>query len=62
MQLQYVQLIKNKSNAPDLSSGVFAILISVTQTKYKIHCRSINFVKGGKQWRNKGSTELYCLF
>jgi len=31
MQLQYVQLITDKTNAADLSSGVFAILISVTR-------------------------------
>jgi len=30
--------------------------------KYKIDCHSSNFVKTGKQWHNKGSTELYCLF
>ena len=33
MQLQCVQLITGETNADDLSSGVFAILISVTQTK-----------------------------
>jgi len=60
---QYVQLMMDKINTADLSIGVFTILINVTQTKkYKIHCRSRNFVKNGKQWRNKGSTELYCLF
>jgi len=32
VQLQYVQLITDKTNAADLSRGVFAILISVTQT------------------------------
>ena len=39
VQLQYVQLIKDKTNATDLSSGILAILISVT------HCRSTNIVK-----------------
>ena len=29
MQLQYVQLTTDKTNTADLSSGVFAILISV---------------------------------
>jgi len=33
VQLQYVQLIANKTNTADLSSSVFAILISVTQKK-----------------------------
>ena len=32
VQLQYVQLITDKTNAADLSSDVFEILISVTQT------------------------------
>jgi len=46
MQLQYIKLITDKTNASDLSSNVFAILINVTPTiKYKIHCRSTNFVK-----------------
>jgi len=46
VQLQYVQLIMDKTNAVDLSSGVFAIVISVMQTKkYKIHCSSTNFVR-----------------
>jgi len=30
MQLQYVQLIADKTNTADLSNGVFIILISVT--------------------------------
>jgi len=33
VQLQYVLLITDKTNAADLSSDVFAILISVTRTK-----------------------------
>jgi len=33
MQLQYVELIVDETTAADLSSGVFAILISVTPTK-----------------------------
>jgi len=32
-QLKYVQLISDKTSAADLSSGVFAISISVTWTK-----------------------------
>jgi len=32
-QLKYVQLFSDKTNADDLSSGVFAILISVTGMK-----------------------------
>jgi len=33
VQRQYVQLIIDKTNAADLSSSVFAILISATRTK-----------------------------
>jgi len=33
VQLQYVELVTDKTNAADLSSGVFALLISVTRTK-----------------------------
>jgi len=33
MQLQYVQLIMDKANAADLSSDVFAILISLPGIK-----------------------------
>ena len=64
LQLLYVQLITDKINVADLSSGVFAILISGSQM-IKVH----KFItlpqissKTGKQSRNKGSTELYCLF
>jgi len=32
LQLQYVQLITYRTNMADLSSGVFAILICVSQT------------------------------
>jgi len=32
VQLQYIQLITDKTNAAELSSCVVAILISVTQT------------------------------
>jgi len=35
MQLQYVQLITDKTNAADLLSSVFAILNSLTQAKKK---------------------------
>jgi len=47
VQLQYVQLIMDKTNATDLSNGAFAILTSVTwmKIKYKIHCHSTYFVK-----------------
>jgi len=31
VQLQYVQLITDKTNAADLSSGVFTLLVSVTR-------------------------------
>jgi len=33
VQLQYIQLIADKTNAADLSSNVFALLISVTWMK-----------------------------
>ena len=33
--LQYVELITDKTNVADLSSGIFAILISVTRTTTK---------------------------
>jgi len=36
VQLQYIQLIMNKTNAAHLSSGAFASLVSVTWTN-KIH-------------------------
>jgi len=32
VQLQSIQLIMDKTNVADLSSGVFAILVSVNQT------------------------------
>jgi len=51
VQLQYIQLIMDKTIAADLPSGVFTILISVTWMKiYKIHYRSTNFVKN---WQTK---------
>ena len=65
LQLQYSQLIMDKTNAADLSSGVFAILISVTRTvkiQISFHCRYTNIVKNWQTATNKGSTELYCLF
>jgi len=41
VQLQYTQLNTDKTDAADLSSGVFAVLISVNFTKkYRIYCRS----------------------
>jgi len=50
LQHQYIQLITDKMNAADLSSSVFAILISVTwmiiiQNSFPLH----KFVKTGKQ-------------
>ena len=46
VQLQYVQLIMDKTNTADLSSGVKQMLVSSTRAiKYKIHCRSTNLVK-----------------
>jgi len=57
VQLQYVQLITDKTNAADLSSGVFAILTSI-----KFIAIPQILSKTGKQWHNKGSTELYCHF
>jgi len=41
--------ITDKTNAADLSSGVFAILIMLLgRKKYKIHCYSTKFVKNGQ--------------
>ena len=63
VQLQYIQLITDKTNAADLSWRVFAVLISVTRTKNtKFIAVPQILSKSGKPWRNKGSTELYCLF
>ena len=36
LQLQYVQLIADKTNTAYLSSGVFFILVSVTRMLFKI--------------------------
>jgi len=64
VQLQYVQLIMDKTNTADLSTGVFTNLSSATWTKNVQN--SLLFHKfcqnTGKHWHNKGSTELYCLF
>jgi len=50
VHLLYSQLITDKTNAADLSSGVFTILISVTWTKrYEVHCHFTNFIKTGNQ-------------
>jgi len=44
----WILLITDKTNAADLPSGVFTILISITRIKkYKIHCRFTNFAKSG---------------
>jgi len=54
-----VQLITDKTNAVDLSSGVFTTLIGVSWTKYyKIHCRYTNVVKN---WQTNVTKEtLNC--
>jgi len=59
-QLQYNT---DKTNAADLSRGVFAILISVTRTKNTkfITIPQISS-KSGKHRCNKRTTELYCCF
>jgi len=65
VQLQCVQLITDKTNASDLSSGVFTLITAVTLTekKYQSHSRFTHFVKtAGKQWCQKGITGLYYLF
>jgi len=63
VQLKYVQLITDKTNAADLSSGVFTILIRFNQMKKTKFIAILQiWSKIGKQWRNSGSTELYCLF
>jgi len=46
LQLQCVELITDKTNAADLSSGVFAILISVTRSK-----NALPFHKFVKNWQ-----------
>jgi len=53
----------DKTNAADLSGGVFAILISVIGTKKNTKSIVVSQIslKNGKQWYNKGSTELYSL-
>jgi len=63
VQLQYIQSITDKTNAADLSSGVFAILTSVTRTKKIQNSLSLHkFRQNWQQLRTKGSAELYCLF
>jgi len=63
VQRQYVQLLADKTNEADLSSSVFAILMSATRTiKIQNLLRSTNFIKTENQRRNKGSTGLYCLY
>ena len=58
VQLQYVQLITDKTNAADLSRGVFAILISVTQTIIiENPLPSHKFCE--KLANRKGNTEMY---
>ena len=64
MQLQYVQLITDKTIAADLPGGVFTILISVTQmnknTKFNTDLQIL--AKSGRQWCNNGSNELYFQY
>ena len=64
VQLQFVQLIMDKTNAADLSSSVFTILNGITRMKKAHKMIAIPQISSttGKQWRNKGSTELYCHF
>jgi len=71
VHVQYVQLITDKSSTRDMSSGVFndmssgvfKMLISVTRmTKIQNSLPFHKVSKTGKQWHNKRSTELYCLF
>jgi len=64
VQLLYVQLITDKTNGANLSSGVFTILISATQMKKNTKFVAVPQIssKTGKQWCDKRSTELYCLF
>jgi len=52
----------DKTNAADLSGGIFAILISVastTNTKFN-HCPSINFVKNRQTATQQTNETLYC--
>ena len=59
----YVQLIMDKTNTADLSSDVFTILLSATWMKITKFIAILHILpKTSKQWHNKGSTELYCLF
>ena len=55
MQLQYVHLMMDKTNTANLSSDVFAILITVTQTIKILNPLSFH------KFCNKGRIELYCL-
>jgi len=64
LQLQYVQLINDKTNAAYPWSDEFAISVSVTWT---ITIRNpLTFHKLSQKLANsdnkKGNTELYCLF
>jgi len=61
VQLQYVQLIMEKSNAADLSRCVFAILISVTPMKKKHN--SLSFHKFCQKLANSNvmKKSLNCI-
>jgi len=65
VQLQRVQIIADKTNAADLSSAVLAINFNECYSDDK-NTKSTAAPqiasKICKRWRNKGSTELYCLF
>jgi len=61
VQMQYFQLITDKTNADDLLSGVFAILISITRTK--LH-NPLLLHKFQQKTANSDVTEealVYCL-
>jgi len=61
-QLQYVQLIMDKTNVADLSRGVLTILISVIQKKNASFIVIPKIFVKNRQWCTRGSTELYSMF
>jgi len=63
VQLQYIKLIMDKTNVADMSSGVFAKELVLSRWNIiKLIAIPQICLKTGKQWCNKGNTELYCLF
>jgi len=54
----------DKTNAADLSIDVFALFVTFNPMKKNTKFIAIAQIssKTGKQWCNKGSTQLYCLF